>query len=62
MLTSKSAHSIRTLLLIVLRYGSALCLVVTRTYTWLVFIRLHGRVVKGVGHLDHDEVMEAGRS
>ena len=22
--------------------------------------RLHGRVVKGVGHLGHDEVMEAG--
>ena len=21
---------------------------------------LHGRVVKGVGHLDHDEAMEAG--
>ena len=22
--------------------------------------RLHGRVVKGVGHLGHDEAMEAG--
>ena len=23
-------------------------------------MRLHGRVVKGVGHLGHDEAMEAG--
>ena len=25
-----------------------------------VIVRLHGRVVKGVGHLGQDEVMEAG--
>ena len=34
-------------------------------YVWvegatLIGNRLHGRVVKGVGHLGHDEAMEAG--